>query len=181
MPTIARAEVSAGCRKAWSAIREANDRFEEKKDRKVGEQLFKLLPSKPDQYATDCSTYTETMSALDRDLKYREQLLARGDDLAFRITTRMIRISDGAFAEGLDIALGKTIEKYPQKFLKFLKAEQGESFCPSGLVGNTGEYDRDPKDEQAELKRRAAALDQVKDRSLAKIKATCLKTLKSLH
>lgn len=179
--STAQAEVSKGCREAWTAIRKANDRFEEKKDRKAGEELLKLLPAKPNQYATDCPTHSETMSALDRDLAYREELLAKGDDLAFKLSFRMIRISDGAFAEGLDIALGKTIEKHPQKFLKYLKAEQGDTFCPQGLMGNTGEYDQDPKTDQAEFQKRIAALEKVKDRSLAKIKATCLKTLKSLR
>lgn len=171
----------AACQGFWKEIRDLNDLYEEKQSEAAGKKLFAKLPKGKSQPPKNCSLYGQTLSALDRDQKYRAARLKAGNPLAMKLSFRLMNVADGAFHEGLHIDLGNTIVKHPRQFLQLLKDEHGDAYCPDGLVGNTGEYDNDEKREKYIMGDRLEALMGVQGKPLQKIRDVCVARLKHLQ
>lgn len=171
----------SACQGFWKEIRDLNDQYEEKHSEAAGKKLFAKLPKGKAQPPKDCTLYGQTLSALDRDQKYRAAQLKAGNPLAMKLSFRLMNVADGAFHEGLHIDLGNTIVKHPRHFLQLLKDEHGDDYCPDGLVGNTGEYDDDEKREKKIMGDRIKALMGVHGKSLQKIRDVCVARLKHLQ
>jgi hypothetical protein len=107
----------------------------------------------------------------------KRQVLSR-DPNAVRLAFRLKTIADGAFAEDLDILLGRLIRIDPTLFVRQLK-EYGKVNRLDGLVGNLGDAYVDRFDAQRlEIKKRIRALESVSDPALKELADQCIKELK---
>jgi hypothetical protein len=163
----------------WGAIEHANVQFESHKDKKAGKKLLELLPSEHKQAPSDCAKQSEAIDALEKYKSYRTKLLSLGDPLAYQISFRMMHIADGAFAEFLNADLAGTIHQSPEKFLKYLKAEKGDVYCPKDLVRATGDLNISTQSLAARLRIRVRALRKVKTADLQDLKLDCIKQLQA--
>lgn len=116
----------------------------------------------------------------DKPSDYEAKAL-KGDQKSVHRLFLMMKNSDGDIAESIDIALCNIIPTHPQLFLEELKKVHGERYCPQGLVGNDGTYDKTPKEESAAIQKRKKAFLTVKRKELNKVRDRCLETLKDLE
>jgi hypothetical protein len=89
--------------------------------------------------------------------------------------------SDGAAAEDIDIAIGKSILHNPKNFLIALWENRSGVQRLDALLGNLGpDYVDDFKKQKIELEKRLAAIHSVRDPAVKKVRAECEEQLKRL-
>ncbi|MCX6835092.1 MAG: hypothetical protein NTW07_08165 [candidate division Zixibacteria bacterium] len=113
------------------------------------------------------------------ELAMLEVQVCTRDRNAVRLAFRLMPISDGAFAEWLDIMLGRLIRIAPRLFLEELAAHRD---CVTGigpLVGNQGgEFVDRFRAMSLESQLRFQALDSIPDTQLANVRKECLNALR---
>ena len=122
----------------------------------------------------------EERSVSEEDVFALQPSAEAGDRMAIRKLFELAPYSDGAAAEDIDVALGRTIRNHPQLFLEELRRSSSATCdrCFPGLVGNTGDELVDRFDDQAkELTQRRKALASVNKKSLADLRKKLLRVL----
>jgi hypothetical protein len=108
------------------------------------------------------------------------QVLAR-DMEAVRLALRLRPAVDGHFAEMIDIMLGRLIRIDAALFLREVGRAGAADHRLDSLVGDFGQEYVDRGEAYAyEAAKRSAALSQVKERSLKKLRDQCIATLKKI-
>ncbi|MCM2278328.1 MAG: hypothetical protein NDJ89_09655 [Oligoflexia bacterium] len=96
-------------------------------------------------------------------------------DTAFRALAQ----SDGHVAEELGVAIGKSITKNPETFLKAYQKHAGSVIRLDALVGNLGPaFVDDFRGQAVEIRKRIKALQGVKNKELKPWSANCIQVLK---
>lgn len=105
-----------------------------------------------------------------------EYQMYASDRSAVRLAFRLYSIADGAFAEELDIILGRLIRINARLFLEELKNNYRLALGLDGLVGNFG-YEQHYGDDNLETTLRIEALKRVTNPKLKSIRDECIKAL----
>jgi hypothetical protein len=173
------ADLSDDCTQFWNTIRTINERFESHKDIKIGEKLLEILPSNKIHAPAECKAGNEAFTELNRDKAFRKKLLSEGKAMGYRISFRLMFMADGVFAEDLNAEVAATIASHPTQFLKYLKDEKGDTFCPKDLVQAISGINSSDSIKKPIFEKRIAALKTVKDPDLDGLKADCLKAIQT--
>ncbi len=178
---LAHAGKPEDCEPYWTKVAALNEQYETAHKQDSAVQLWKLLPTGKTLPPEGCQARIDSLDHLERAQDYRAKRILAGDKTAIQLSFRMLNVADGAFAERIDIDLGKIIVKHPDLFLLGLKSEYGDEFCSDGLLANLGEYDLSEKAKKAKLTERETALLSVKEGSLKKLRDLCVSRLKKLQ
>lgn len=107
-----------------------------------------------------------------------EEMIVAGNRDALRLGFKLFTIADGEFAEGLDITIGKLINKNPSLFLQELKNQRQFLHDIGGLVCNYGpDFVDNAKLSLTETNNRIKSLMKITDSVLFKERDECLAEL----
>ena len=168
----------------WSALRVAFERYVNLPTPLNAEEVCKLLPSR-NQFA--CSGEKEERATREYLYSFYQigmldrQVISR-DRSAVRLAFQLKAIADGAFAEELDIILGKLIRIDPLLFLEELNNTRVTPISFSHLVGNAGPIFVDRQEARCfENRLRIEALETVNKKQLSGLRDKCIMFLKEQY
>jgi hypothetical protein len=138
------------------------------------------------------ASYRDSSSAdpdrLFNDLELLAVQVAAGDREAVRLAFRLYSEADGAYAETLDILLGRIVRIHPTLFLEELQRQRAQvrpraprtfDGVVSGILGNLGkEYVDRTRAQVYETERRIASLQSVSNPGLRQSRDHCVAILK---
>lgn len=161
----------------WDAIHGAFAAYCDYPSDKNAVKVIGLLPDSGIQYSGAKQEH-DTIDFVYSNLVMVERQVLSRDPNAVRLAFRLKTIADGAFAEDLDVLLGRLIRIDPTLFLQQLK-EHGRVNRLDGLVGNLGDPYVDRFDAQRlEIQKRIGALKSVSDPALKELADRCIQELK---
>ena len=161
----------------WAALHRAFAAYCGYPSDKNAIEVMRLLPNGSVEYSGAKQEHDTIDFVYDNLGMLERQVLSREPN-AVRLAFRLKTISDGAFAEDLDVLLGRLIRIDPALFLRQLK-EYGRVGRLDALVGVLGDPYVDRFDAQRrEIKKRITALESVSDPALKELAGQCIKDLK---
>jgi hypothetical protein len=101
-----------------------------------------------------------------------------GDEEAFKLTYRLILVSEGGLAEDLTVIISHTIRSHPEFFLKEMVGLRPQNAILKAILLMPGaEYVDRSEAQRYEIEMRKKALISVSNKSYIDFKDRCLKTL----
>lgn len=157
--------------KAWSV-------FQEAPTSENPLALYQALPENSDSVIRLSARQSRTLRLMYEGLHILEARVGYGDRNAVKVAFHLHAISDGDFAEWLDIMLGLLIRPHPQLFLEELKEHHQLVPRLDVLLGNLGPDYVDRHEAQlAKLKARIEALKSVSRSDLDNVRDECIAIL----
>lgn len=172
------AKDDAACSKLWKGVRPLSDAYEEKGGEPAARRLIAQLPRLRETGSVNCDEFGWTIRTIELG-KRRARDREAGKAWAIELDARLLRTSDGGWAEDLSSGLGAALEKHPRAFLRAWRAEYGDEYgCgPASNLGTDG-VDQERSWYQARYRKRIRGLEAVRDAKLRKLRDACLASLR---
>lgn len=158
----------------WGPFADALNKYFEYPSPQNAKSAYQYLPKSGHVKMTGDKVVNDTLELFYSNFRILERQVISRDAEAVKLSFRLFSITDGAYAEELDILLGKLIRIDPKLFLGELVANRGSIGSLGGLLGNEGEEYVDRINAQCfENRQRKKALQSVSDQLLLKMRDEC--------
>ncbi len=137
--------------------------------------LYRALPANPDSAHSFDLSQQKTLQSIYHNFEVIGSQILAGHRNAVKVAFRLLNVSDGDFAESIDITLGRLVKSNPRMFLQELNSYRTPADDFGGILCNLGEDYVDSIAAQiVELKARIKSLQRVPDADLQPMRERCI-------
>lgn len=164
----------------WTNIKKQFDIYLNYPSTENAHKFYETLPKSEQPESSEMGA--QVTSYIFHNFEMVEKQVWSSDRNSVKVAFRLYNISDGAFAEWIQSALGEFIRINPKLFLEELKNHLNIGRFSGGdfpvLQGNMSIYSRRDAAYQYELEMRIKALMSVKDKALISVRDRCVEQIR---
>ncbi|MCX5783076.1 MAG: hypothetical protein NTW04_01320, partial [Elusimicrobia bacterium] len=166
----------------WTELYSKWEQFTQNPTDDILLEIYNMLPDTKDyasNYESDAWKNAErkAKTALYDELSALEKKIEQGSEAGIKVGVRLFVFADGALAEELILALGASLNNYPEVSLREIYAHRNTLCSTDDVLLSAGVYEEDKEDKI--LKERYLIIQSITDPSLKDIKQKALETLKN--